>query len=147
MIHSLKGTPTTARRVAVVDIPRTASNRLGMIRKAHPYISMVTITDEPQSTAAQWLPAILAAQSLANETTPGTLQYTPAPTVTPPIVPRWNSWAGPCNPQYDQGMNAGSVVPIPSTPDSGYGGGDSFWWWVVAGLGAAASAAYLLRGK
>jgi hypothetical protein len=147
MIHTLRGARTQARRIAVVDIPRTATNRLGSIRNAYPYISMVTITDEPPSTAAQWLPSIAAAQSQAAETTPGTLSYTPAPNVAPPVVPRWNSWAGPCNPTYDQFTNAGSQVSLPVDSAAAYQGGEGFWWWVVAGLGGLASAAYLLRGK
>lgn len=130
-----------ARRIAVVEVPRSAVNRLGRIGTIRPIdwtlVGSVAPMDvqpyAPQqpftSTGARnmtpptdqsWMAQILARQANQRESTPGTLTWTPTPTPAPNISARWNSWAGPC---ASQAVSAGN----------GAGTGGS------AGTGAAAS--------
>lgn len=141
--------PERRRRIAVVEIPRnelTRLGRLGVIRDAATTYSGIaeysgvypTITNEPPSDAARWLAQKVQEQSTARDTTPGTLTYTPAPVgVAAPIVGSWNSWQGPCS---------GTPGPtISTTPAAAAPSQHRFLWYLAAGLGAAASAAYLIE--
>lgn len=167
MIHTLRG---PARRIAVVEIPRTASNRLGRVGSIRAYDwttipDVAPLSDEPYLTAApftatgavnttppttaSWLARILSAQSNYRETTPGTLTYTPAPAQQTPAVARWNSWAGPCD--------GGTPAPAPTSTTTGNGGSSSSaqpaaaafsaptLLYVAAAIGAAASLAYIFN--
>lgn len=143
MIHHTLG--AVARRLAVIQVPRTPGRRLGSIRQAVPYVSFVTLGPSPVDTTDQWLAQQIAQQSAATDAEPGTLTYTPTIDNTPPPVARWNTWNGPCGSTPPPGAsNIPSAVPAPEIAAATGGAND---WLVLAGvLGAAASGLYLLRG-
>jgi hypothetical protein len=164
MIHTLRG---AARRIAVVEIPRSASNRLGRIGSIRNYDwntipEVAPLTDEPYLTAqpftasgavdktppttAAWLARIISAQSHYRETTPGTLTYTPAPTIPAPPVARWNSWAGPCDggiPATSTSSGSGGASSSTTAPAAGFSAPTLLY--VAAAIGAAASLAYIFN--
>ncbi len=151
MIHSLHGPP--ARRIAILEIPRSEKMRLGRIGTIRPEavgqfgvdqfagVYPTVRNDQAPSSAAQWMAAIVQRQSTARDTTPGTLSYTPTPATAPPAnLASWTSWAGPCSaagPATQQLSPALQPLTLQSA------GKNRFWLYVAAGLGAAASAAYL----
>jgi len=150
MIHTLHGPP--ARRIAIMEIPRTERMRLGRVGSIGPGPTTYSGLDvysgvypsmrpkQAPSYEDQWMGTILQRQSTARETTPGTLSYTPAPATEPPVnLASWNSWAGPCSTFGASGPAAPSAALQPLTLPSA----SKFWIYVAAGLGAAASAAYL----
>ncbi len=171
MMHTLRG---PARRIAIVQVPRTQLNRLGRIGSIREEdwsiipSGFTQLTDEPYMpaqptdasgqkvtsppTTSQWIASIIQAQSTARESTPGTLIYTPAPRVAAPVVARWNSWAGPCatatpgDASSSAGNGNGTVTATDSTatPPAATGLNIPGILYVAAALGAFASAAYLL---
>ena len=169
MMHTLRG---PARRLAIVEIPRTPLNRLGRVGSIRNQDwtqipdGFVPMTDEPYMpaqptdasgnvitappTTAQWIASIVAAQATARETTPGTLIYTPAPRIAPPTIARWNSWAGPCaiGAPATSGDGSSSAAAAAAPPPGPIATSDTFnipaLFYVAAALAAAASAAYFL---
>lgn len=156
--HTLRG---PARRIAIVEVPRGAANRLGRIGTIRDIDwstipSIAPLSNEPwmpaqpydatggQSkappTSAQWMAQIVQRQSDRRESTPGTLTYTPSPNAQPATVARWNSWAGPC-------LQANGTAPSSTIDDSGAAscGAMARLFYVAAALAGAASAAYLLN--
>lgn len=135
-----------------MEIPRTQLTRLGSIRQEPTTVSGLDLYSgvypsmrehQAPPDASQWMASILARQSQARETTPGTLSYTPTPPPAQPVA-TWNSWAGPCasgsptnTDLNDYAGEAAVTVPAPAHANK-------FWFYLAAGLGAAASAAYLL---
>jgi hypothetical protein len=159
MIHS-----TPARRIAIVDIPRSQLNRLGRIRgqlgtvrsmdwtinpdswaptsvepwlPAQPYLADGSIDTRPP-TSALWMARIIAQQSANRAVTPGTLSYTPTAPAPAPVA-RWNSWAGPC--PVSAAVNAAAASGAPAAASQAF----PALIMIAAVLGAAASAAFLLN--
>lgn len=162
MIHNAQ-----ARRIAVIDVPRSALNRLGRIRgttrqlgtirnfdwELNP-ISWTPTTLEPympaqpwnadgtpntdQPTSSAWVAQIVARIAAKRASTPGTVSYTPVP-APPENVARWNSWAGPCAAAQSVASATAAGMPTPNRTVPAL-------ITIAAVLGAAASAAYLLNG-
>lgn len=142
------------RRIAVIDIPRRQSARLGVIRQAGSLIDRrnaagyTTLAWQVPDNAQSWMADIYARQQDAQQNTPGTLVYTPANTTPMQNIAPWNSWVQP---------NCGDGSPDPSNPSASRPGmvsanGDpiaagqpaiSGLFIAVGLLGAAASAVYL----
>lgn len=108
-------------------------------------IAWTTISDEPADSSANWMSSKLLEQARARETTPGTLNYTPASNTPAQNVAPWNSWLTPnCWPPPQAGGGA-----APATDDSAIRAaavpGPSRLVLVFGALVAAASATYLIN--
>lgn len=143
------------RRIAVIDVPRRQSARLGVIRQGGSLIDRrnaagyTTLNWQVPDNAQAWMAQIVQRQQDAQQNTPGTLVYTPANNTPMQNVAPWNSWVQP---------NCGTGAPAPGgAPTSGGAvmpNGDpvaasqppiSGLFIAVGLLGAAASAVYLYR--
>lgn len=130
---------TSKRRIAVIRIPRPQSARLGSVgAPPPPAYAWTTVSDEDPSTADNWQSYVLMNQARARETTPGTLNYTPASDTPAPNVAPWNSWLMP-------NCGAGSATPAPDPGAAAAAApADYSKLWLLIGLvGAAASLTYL----
>lgn len=117
---------------------------MGTIRPVQPFGSIVTLTDEQPSTAAQWMGEKVQQQSAAAQTTPGTLVYTPVPNTNPLPVARWNTWNGPCGSTPPPGYS-NTAANVPAAPVTAGGSFQHSQWFILAaGLGAAASLLYVI---
>jgi len=157
--HTLRG-PEPRRRIAVVQIPRAQRSKLGWIRPGWAgtganttelntwtpvYDLTTTLTQNSSSTTAdQWAAIIQRRQAAANQQTPGTLAYTPAPpdpsgaTIEAP----WTSWqTDPCNPDAGSANALGVKSPVVSAGD--FAQTENTWLFIAGLLGAAASLVYL----
>lgn len=142
MIHSDGAAPR--RRIAVIEIPRRQSARLGMIRPGDPVLApswSPTATQEP-SSSENFLSVVIQKQNHATLTTPGTLTYTPANRTPAPYIPKWNNWNSP-NCQLVDAMNTAAATP-PAAPAA-----PAFprWWLIVGVLSGAAALKYILEDR
>lgn len=161
-----RNTNHQARRIAVVEIPRSPETRLGRIGSIRDYDwtlvpSVAVMNVEPYApqqpftatgqrdmtprTSSAWMAEILARQANQRESTPGTLTWTPTPTPKPNISAPWNSWAGPCPP-------AAVMTSTTAAPDDASTSGNGSvcgqvprLFCVAAGLAGLASVAYMLN--
>lgn len=142
--HQLQGPPK--RRIAVIAMPRPQKARLGSIGPGEPAgygppLGWTTLSDMQPESSMNFISTVMSKQALAVLQTPGTLNYTPAPTGPPQNVPPWNSWLQPnCPPAADSG--SGPVASILAS------GGSDLFWTGVGLLTSAAALAYLFgKGK
>jgi hypothetical protein len=159
MIHTLRGEPR--RRIAVIQIPRGQRSRLGIIRSenwvAGPNTtglnSLVPLSDltttlmanGSSTTPEEWMAVILQRQAQAQLQTPGTLNYTAAP--SPPsgatIEAPWASWqTADCNPDAGSLSSIGAQSPAAA---AAAGQSDNTWYLIAAAIGAVASLVYLQK--
>jgi hypothetical protein len=128
MIRSTRLQAPPKRRIAVIQNARPQRTRLGMIRNGEPSMGYqnggwTTLSDGTPDSADNFMASVIAKQSLARETTPGSLAFTPAMSTPPPFTAPWNSWSI---------INNNCGVPAMSSGSSGGGSG--------AGNGAGSSA-------
>jgi hypothetical protein len=147
MIHStLHGPPR--RRIAVIAVPRPMRARLGrmgIIRDGEPATAgvLTTLTDATPDTSDNWIASVIQQQQNALLTTPGTLQYIPAPRTPYPIVAPWNAW-GTFN--CDAGSPAiAPLVPVAANGDPAQPPCTLSRLFLM--MGAVAGLAWLLNGK
>lgn len=139
MIHHTQPTGQK-RRIAVIQVPRPQRARMGSIGDGSPGVALAwtTVSDSgPADTSQSWLAFKLMEQARARETTPGSLNYTPASTTPVPNVPPWNSWRNPACQLLPPAPAA--VAPKPKE--------ESKLWMLVGLLGAAASVTYLYNNS
>ena len=137
MIRTNPAQGNPARRIAVIQIPRAQTARLGYIRPAPPPVTAwTTISDEPPDSSANWISYILMGQARTRETTPGTLTYTPTSDTPAANVAPWNSWLSPNCPPNGAEADASAAAPATAAP-AGAAGLNPFW----VGVGIAASLA------
>jgi|SRR6185295_16068264 len=162
MIHSTLRGPEPRRRIAVIQIPRAQRSKLGAIRaqnwiagpnttalnswtRVHDMIP-VLMRNSSSVTADEWQALVLQAQQQAALQTPGTLAYTPAPSLPSgaTIEAPWTSWqTDDCNPNAGSLVSLGAPSPAVAPPEFDYSK-----WAVVAGIiGAAASLMYLKQAS
>jgi hypothetical protein len=143
-----------ARRIAVIQAPRPADRRLGTLRAVRAYDwtitpPLVTLSDEPQSTADQWIAQRIQQQGLSADLTPGTVSYTPRNDQAPLQIGRWNTWNGPCGstPPNTVTPQPGALTPQAIAQAAAAGNSPTSQWILLAAvLGAAASGLYLVKG-
>jgi hypothetical protein len=138
--NHLAGPPK--RRIAVIAMPQPQKARLGSIGPGNPAgygppVAWTTISDEAPESSANFISSVISRQAVAVLKTPGTLNYTPAPSGPAPNVPPWNSWLQPnCPPD----ASAAEQSPLASVATS------NAFWVGVGLLTSAAAAMYLLNG-
>lgn len=144
------------RRIAVIDVPRRQSTRLGVIRQGGSLIDRrnvagyTTLDWQEPDNAQSWLANIISRQQDTQQNTPGTLVYTPANNTPMQNVAPWNSWVQPnCGDGSPDGGPASSAsAGSPSSPGDAIAAMQppiSGLFIAVGLLGAAASAVYLYR--
>jgi hypothetical protein len=75
-----------------------------------------TLSDATPDSSANWQSYVIRAQNQTALTTPGTLQYTPAPITPAPVVAPWNSWNAPnCPAPIASAAVPAAAAPIPAT--------------------------------
>lgn len=139
MIRTNHAGTAPKRRIAVIAMPRPQRARLGSIGDGSPAgygapAAWTTITDEGPESSSNFISSVLNRQTYAAINTPGTLNYTPAPSGPAPNVAPWNSWLQPnCPPAEDSG-GAGIIANASN--------GEIFWG-ALGLISAAAAALYL----
>ena len=134
------------RRIAVIAIPRPQQARLGVIRDGNPAsygppVAWTTISTEGPESSSNFLSSVLARQAAAAIDTPGTLNYTPAPSAPAMNVPPWNSWLQPNCPPMSPEEEAAAAAADPAA------GATQDLFWVGVGLITSAAAVAYLFGK
>lgn len=142
----------------MVQMARPQSARLGSIRPGaagygasadaggqliglSPVVAWTTISDEAPDSSANFMSVVLQRQAAARQSTPGTLNYTPASDTPAANVTPWNSWLSPNCPLPGSVPATATDAATAASADNGM----SKFWAVVGLLGAAASTVYLLR--
>ncbi len=135
--NQLQGTP--ARRLALVQLARPQRARMGSIGPTPPpATAWTTIETETPDSSANWLSYVLTGQARTRQTTPGTLDYTPASATPGANVAPWNSWLTPNCPRPEQAEMSPAAEAI----------ADYSKLFLLFGLvTAAAAGAYLLSGE